>query len=249
MNRISIVMKRDYRELRQTTAFRIMAVVAAAVMLAASVGISIGLSLQSWLGEPEARPLLELFIGLVVYFLPLLVLLAFVWSFANLPVIKEKVNGNIESLMATPLSPRNLWLGKTLSIFLPAYTISIVAAVIVVLAVNLTAILPATGGFVLPIPTLLLGFVVNPLLFFGLLLFMILFSLACNPDIAMAPSFIIGFGLMMGVPAGLGTGLIDISSWSFVLWYLAGTVILWVLVYYFSRLLTKENIVLSSKGG
>ena len=248
MNRISIVMKRDYRELRQTAAFRIMVIAAAAVMLAAAVGISIALNRQSWLGKPEARPLLELFIGLVLYFLPLAVLLAFIWAFANLPVTKEKVNGNIESLMATPLSPRDLWLGKSLAIFLPAYFISIVASVIVILVINLSTILPATGEFVLPVPTLVLGFVVNPLLFLGLLLFMILFSLANNPDIAMGPSFILGFGLMMGVPVGLGLGTFDISSWSFTLWYLLGTVVLLAVVLSFTRLLTRQNIVLSSKG-
>lgn len=248
MNRISIVMKRDYRELRQTTAFRIMVIVAVAVVLAAAMGISIGLNLQSWLGEPAARPMLELFVGLVVYLLPFSVLIAFIWAFANLPVIKEKVNGNIESLMATPLSPRDLWLGKTLSIFLPAYTISIVAAMIVVLVVNLAVVLPATGEFILALPALVLGFVINPLLFLGLLLFMILFSLANNPDIALAPSFILGFGLMMGMPTGLGLGWFDLSSWTLALWYLAGTVVAWAVVLYLSRMLTRQNIVLSSKG-
>lgn len=248
MNRVAIVMKRDYRELRQSTAFRIMVFVTGIVILAAALGISIGLSRQSWLGEPQARPVLELFIGLVAYFLPLFLIIAFIWAFANLPVIKEKVNGNIESLMATPLSPYELWLGKTLSIFLPSYTLSIVAALIVILAINLTTILPATGGFVLAVPALVLGFGVNPLLFLGLLLFMLLFSLANNPDIALAPSLVLGFGLMMGVPVGMGTGVIDISSWSFVLWYLSGTVVAWVIVLYYSRRLTRQNIVLSSKG-
>jgi ABC-2 type transport system permease protein len=248
MNRISIVMKRDYRELRQTAAFRIIVIIVAAAMVAAAAGISIALSRQPWLSEPEARPLLDLFTGLVLYFLPLLILLSFIWAFASLPLTREKVNGNIESLMATPLSPRELWLGKSMAIFLPAYLISIAVPVIVVLVMNLSAILPATGRFVLPVPALILGFVVNPLLFLGLLLFMILFALANNPDIAMAPSFIIGFGLMMGMPVGLGLGTFDISSWSFTLCYLLGTVVLLAIVLSLTRLLTRQNIVLSSKG-
>jgi ABC-type transport system involved in multi-copper enzyme maturation permease subunit len=248
MNRIAIVMKRDYRELRKTAAFKIMLLVSAAIMVAASVGISIALKRQSWLGEPEARPILDLFIGLVLYFLPLVVLLSFIWSFATLPVTKEKVNGNIESLMATPLSPWELWLGKSAAIFLPAYIISIIASVVVVLVINLGVIFPTTGGFVLPVPILVLGFVVNPLLFLTLLLFMILFSLANNPDIAIAPSFILGFGLMMGMPIGMGLGTFDITSWGFTLWYLLGTGILLAIVLNFMRLLTRQNIVLSSKG-
>jgi len=54
--------------------------------------------------------------------------------------------------------------------------------------------------------------------------------------------------LMMGLPIGIATGAINLASWTFTLWYLAGTVIAWVVVGYFSRLLSKENIVLSSKG-
>jgi len=248
MNRIGIIVKRDYRELRQSTAFRIILVVAGLITLAAAIGISIGLGRQSWLGEPEARPMLDLFIGLVLYFLPFAGLLSFIWSFATLSLTKEKVNGNIEALMATPLSSRGLWLGKSLAIFLPAYFISIVATVIVVLVINLSTILPTTGVFVLPVPTLVLGFVVNPLLFLVLLLFMILFSLANNPDIALGPSFILGFGLMMGVPIGLGVGWIDLSSWPFTLWYLLGTVVLLAIVLGLTCLLTRQNIVLSSKG-
>jgi ABC-2 type transport system permease protein len=217
-------------------------------MLAAAAGISIALSLQSWLGEPGTEPWLELFIGLVAYFLPLFVLLAFIWSFATLPVTKEKVNGNIEALMATPLSPRDLWLGKSLAIFIPAYIVALAAAVFVVLVINLAAILPAAGGFVLPLPALVLGLIVNPLLFFGMLLFIILISLAGNPDIAIAPSFIIGFGLMMGMPAGMGLGAFDLSSWGFTLWYLAGTLFALAVVLCLTRLLTRQNIVLSGKG-
>jgi ABC-2 type transport system permease protein len=225
-----------------------MLIFTAVIMLAAAVGISIALSLQSWLGEPGTTPLLELFIGLVAYFLPLLVLLAFIWSFATLPVTKEKVNGNVEALMATPLSPRDLWMGKSLAIFIPAYIVALAAAVFVILVINLAAILPATGGFILAAPALVLGLIVNPLLFFGMLLFIILISLAGNPDIAIAPSFIIGFGLMMGMPAGMGLGAFDLSSWGFTLWYLAGTAVALAVILYLTRLLTRQNIVLSSKG-
>jgi ABC-type Na+ efflux pump permease subunit len=242
-------MKRDYREMRQSTAFRIILIVAAFITLAAAIGISIGLSRQSWLGEPEARPLLDLFIGLVMYFLPFAILLSFIWSFANLPLTREKVNGNIESLMATPLSPRTLWFGKSMAIFLPAYIISLGVSIIVVLVVNLSTIMPSTGEFVLPVPALILGFVIDPLMFLGLLLFMIMFAMANNPDVALAPSFLIGFGLMMGIPMGLAIGIFDLSSWSFTLWYLLGTAVLIIIVLSLTGLLTRQNIVLSSKGG
>jgi hypothetical protein len=96
---------------------------------------------------------------------------------------------------------------------------------------------------------MLTGFIINPLLFFGLLSFILLFSLANNPDIAIMPSFLVGFGLMIGIPVGVAIGAIDLASWSFTLWYLAGAAIVWIVVGCLSRLLTREQIVLSSKGG
>ncbi len=53
---------------------------------------------------------------------------------------------------------------------------------------------------------------------------------------------------MIGIPLGLATGVIDLTSWSFALWYLAITVIAIGVVGFLSRMLTRQNIVLSSKG-
>jgi ABC-2 type transport system permease protein len=224
-----------------------MVIVAIVITIAAAAGISIVLSRQGWLGEEIARPLLELILSLVAYFLPLLILLAFIWAFASLPITKEKVNGNIECLLATPLNPGAIWIGKCLAIFLPGFVISVFALLSVLVVVNLITISPATGPLVLPIPALVTGLIINPMLFFGLLAFIVLFSLANNPDIAIAPSFIVGFGLMMGLPIGIATGAINLASWAFTLWYFIGTVIVWAVVGYLSRLLSKENIVLSSR--
>ena len=248
MERTGIILQRDFREIRQTRAFRILIIVSAVVGIAGAIVISIILSRQPWLGEKAARPLLELIIGAVAYFLPFFILMSFIWAFASLPIIKEKVNGNIESLLATPLSPKSIWIAKGLAIFLPGYIISEIATLTILLTVNLAVIAPATGVIILPGPVLLIGFILNPWLLFGLISFIVLFSLANNPDVAIAPSFLVGFGLMIGIPLGMLTGYINLASWMFAIWYLAGTVVVWIIVVYLSRLLTKENMVLSSKG-
>jgi hypothetical protein len=231
-----------------TTAFRIMLIVAGVITVAAAVGISIALRLQEWYGAVEAFPVTDFIIGLVVYFITLAILLAFTWGFSGLQITKEKVDGNIECLMATPLGPKTLWVGKCLAVFIPGLVISLAAAMIVLLIVNLAAVLPGWGAFAMPGPALVVGLVSNPLLFFAVLAFIVLLSLAGNPDVAIAPSFLIGFGLMIGIPAGLATGIIDLTSWSFVLWYTAGAVVIWIIVLIMMRMLTRQNIVLSSKG-
>ena len=73
-------------------------------------------------------------------------------------------------------------------------------------------------------------------------------ALAGDPDAALAPMFLLSFGLMIGIPLGLATGVFDLTSWSFALWYLAITVIAIGVVGFLSRMLRRQNIVLSSKG-
>jgi hypothetical protein len=248
VKRLLLIIRRDFKEMRSTAAFRILLIIIAFITVAASVGISTMLRFQSWYGIPEATFALDLIIGLVAYFLPFMVLMTFVWAFASIQITNEKVNGNIECILATPLSPKTLWMGKCFAVFVPAYLISIIASFILVMTVNFAVFLPGWDMFVLPGAALLNGLIINPLLFFGLLSFIVLFSLANNPDIAIAPSLLIGFGLMIGIPVGLLTGIIDITSWSFILWYLAGTVVAWVVVLCLTRLLKRQNIVLSSTG-
>jgi ABC-type transport system involved in multi-copper enzyme maturation permease subunit len=248
LRRISIVFQRDFRELRRTAAFLIISIFFAVITVAACMIIIIVLSRQEWLGKEKAGPIFEMIIGAVAYFLPLSVLMTFIWAFAGLTIIKEKVNGNVESLLATPLSPKEIWIGKSLAIFLPGFAISVISTLIILLAVNFIVIIPVTGNFVLPLPLILISFLINPLLFLALLLFIILFSLANNPDIAIAPSFLIGFGLMIGIPLGMATGAINLASWPFLFWCLGAVIIFWSIDLGLYCLLTKENIVLSSRG-
>ena len=248
MGRINIILKRDFRELKKTNAFLIIIIVFAVITVVAALTIGILLKQREWVSHPASKPILELIISVTAYFMPVFILMTFIWSFASLPLIKEKVSGAITSLLATPLKPAELLTGKSLNIFFPGFVISTIFTSIVLLTVNLIAILPATGAFILPAPALFTGLILNPLLFLGLIFLLVLFSLAGNPDIAITPSFIIGFGLMMGIPLGLATGKIDLSSWSFSLWYLVGVIIFWIITLCFLPLLTKEKIVLSGKG-
>jgi ABC-type Na+ efflux pump permease subunit len=248
MKEIMVVLQRDFRELRQTNAFGILAIASVIVAFGAAVGISVAFRHQPWLSQESAQPILNLIIGIPAYFISFFILLAFIWAFASLSITKEKVSGNIDSLLATPLSPRSIWLAKTLAIFLPGFIVSGTAALIMLLGISYLVIVPAIGSIILPVPVLLITFLINPLLFFGMLSFIVLFSLANNPDVAIAPSFLVGFGLMIGMPLGIMTGAINLASWAFSLWYLAATIVVWVIVLWLTRLLTKENIVLSSKG-
>jgi len=243
-----IILIRDVREKLKSMAFLIICIISSLITIAASVATSVILSRKPWVGMAEARPILELIIGLMSFFIPLIIMMIFIWGFSGLQLISEKTKGIISSLIAANITPRQLWIGKSLAIFIPGYLISIISTATVILSINLSVIVPASGSFIFPLPLFLVSLVWDPLLLLGTLLFIILFSLAGNPDIAIAPSFIVGFGLMMGVPIGMTTGWIDLVSWDFSLWFLAGTAVVWIAVIILTRFLTRENIILSSKG-
>lgn len=248
MKGTNIVFRRDLKELLKTSTFMIVGIIFAAVTVAASLILVFVLRSQDFFSNEYTKSIPETIIGLISYFLSLTVLMTFIWSFANYLIIKEKARGNIESLLATPLSPKDILFGKSFAIFLPAYIISFFSYFIILSSVNFAVIFPETGEFLFPVQALLISFIINPIFFMGLLLIIIVFSMAGNPDIAIAPSFIVGFGLMLGIPLGVATGNINMLSWSFVIWCLAGAVLMWIVAIFSFRLLTKENIVLSGKG-
>jgi len=243
-----IIFQRDFRDILKTRAFLIICILVSLLTIAAAAITSGLLGRREWIGEEAARPLLELIIGLLAFFFPFTVLMVFIWGFSGLQIVKEKVEGITASLIATTISPRQLWIGKSMAIFIPGYLMAIASTMLVVLSINFLVILPASGNFIFPLPLFLVSLIWDPLLLLATLMFIILFSLAGNPDIAIAPSFIVGFGLMMGIPIGMALGAIDLVSWDFSLWYMAATAVFWIIVIILTRLLTKENIVLSGKG-
>jgi len=253
MTGMGAVLQRDLKDLLRTNAFRIVAIVFTVLTIGAAVGASIGLSRWEFLEQQPAaitKPALEFIMGPIVYFLTFFALISFIWAFTTDAITKEKANGNIEALLATPLSPKAIWIGKSLAIFLPGFAIGVISSLIVVLAVNFAAIHPATGNFVLPAPVLFTGFVANPLLFLGLTLLIVLITLAYNPNTGTTLSMMLGWGMLIAMGALIPLGKINLTSWwPFTLCYLAAAIVLVAVVFYLSRLLTKEKVVLSSKGG
>lgn len=242
------VLARDWRELRRSGGFRFVLFLFAALALAASLVVGLLLRGAGWLNSWAAEPLLGLVLGLILYFFPFSVLLTFVSAFAGLPLTREKANGNIDTLLATSLSPGALWIGKSLAVFIPGYVLSSILTFLVLLLVNLIAVLPVRGELFFPLPLIILAFLILPLLFRGLLFLSVLVTLIADPELSLFPIFIVGFGLMIGVPAALALGVIDPASWSFALYNLYVALFIWGIVFALLPLLKKERIVLSRRG-
>lgn len=250
MKGMLVVLRNDVGDILHSKGFLIVAIIIGVLIVGAAAGIPI--ALHSWLATgpawEEAKPLLELFMGLAVNYVPLIVLFACVATWATDPIAKEKAKGPIESLLATPLTARAVWLGKSLAIFLPAYIIGLSATLIVILTMNLAAILPATGHFVLPLPEAFTSFLFLPLLMFALILLGVIFSLITNPVIGQTIIIFVGVLLLQVVGQVGGRIWWLLASWDYALYNLAGAALLGIIAFYLSRSLSKERIILSSKG-
>jgi len=244
------VLQSDVGDILHSKAFLIVAIIIGVLTIGAAVGIP--LALNWWLDKgvlwEDAEPLLELFVGLTVNYVPLMVLFTCMATWATEPIAKEKGKGPIESLLATPLTARAVWIGKSLAIFLPAYIIGLIATLIVILAMNLASIHPTTGHFVLPLPEAFTSFLFLPLLMLALILLGVIFNLITNPVVGQTVVIFIGVILLQVIGQVGGRIQWLLASWDYALYNLAGAALLGIIAFYLSRFLSKERIILSSKG-
>jgi hypothetical protein len=124
--------------------------------------------------------------------------------------------------------------------------VGLIVAVLVYIAVNFALIIPHTGRFITPGPlALVTAFIVVPLLIFTVVLLIIYLQLVIsNPRIANFAFIGIFFLLFFGVNAltQLGIGV----DFSYI--YAGVLVICGIAAYFLSRYLTREKVLLSSKG-
>jgi len=250
MKGMPVVLQSDVWDILHSRGFLIVAIIIGVITVGVAVGVPIALNRSSvpGLAWEDAKPLFELFMGLTVNYVPLIVLFSCMATWATDPIAKEKAKGPIESLLATPLTARAVWIGKSLAIFLPAYIIGFIATLIVILTINLASILPTTGHFVLPLPEVFTSFLFLPLLMFALILLGVIFSLITNPVIGQTIIIFIGVLLLQVVGQVGGRLWWLLASWDYALYNLAGAALLGIIAFYLSRSLSKERIILSSKG-
>ena len=186
------------------------------------------------------------FLNNLSYVLPMMFSIFVCSVFANYAVIVDKAKRNIESLMATPVSINQIWLGKTLAVSLPSLVVGIIIAIISLLVMDIFFIMPKTNSFIFP--DLIAGIstiILVPALVFVIVSIVTYIQLVItNPRIG---NFVFSgffFLLLIGsnIPAMLG---LPVSYFALV--YLGFIVICGAVAYFLSKTLTKERVLLSSK--
>jgi ABC-2 type transport system permease protein len=242
-------MKKDLRETLRTKAFYVSIGMAIFVLAALSLAISgpIDALMEEDLLPAEIAAAIQPLIGTTAFMLSLMLMMLFCMFINAYTVTMEKVKRSIESLLCTPLSLKQIWLGKALAVFLPSVVLGLVFTFGGIAVINQLFINPKLEHFIMPGASPLVAILVAvPLIVFFLsslliALQLIIANIRWINSALIAAIFIVGFALSPALKFGP-------SSWSVVFVSLGVAAALALVATYLSRLVTKERIVLSSKG-
>ncbi|MGN8844760.1 hypothetical protein ACTNDN_18305 [Niallia sp. HCP3S3_B10] len=237
LKRIFVVFNRDYSEFIRWQSYNILLLLFGILTIVVVIMTNIILPNSAWINEESGNQIYNLVTFHLLLFLEMTPLLISIPLFTSGPFTREKANGVISALLSTQLRPSEIWLGKSFAVFVPTFTISFISSLVATFAVS--------NIITIPVALLFSIFLIIPLLYLGFTIFTVQLSMILSSELSIAPSYLFGMLLLIGIPVGSITSYIDITSWSFTLICTSLTVIIWILVWVYSILLTKERIILS----
>lgn len=184
------------------------------------------------------------FLGALTFTLPVIMATFICSVFSNSSVVVDKNKRLFEPMLATPLSLAQVWLGKSLAVALPGLIAGITGTLLIAVILNVVFIIPAVGSFILPGAIPLLGaFVIMPVLVsLAVLMITAMELIMVEPVIPSLIFTVISLGIYM-------TALFQISkNWDFSIVYLAIISVSAVGTFCLGRILSKERVILSSRG-
>ncbi len=243
MNKLWIIAKKDIKEAfrsRSTYVFIVVIVVLSFSFLSQYARVINGLS-----SETQIQDITRSFMNGLAYSLPMMFSIFICTVFANYSVILDKARHNIESLMATPLSVKQVWMGKTLAVMLPSTLIGVAVSIIDYLIIAIAFVMPKVGSFIVPDALAIISaLILVPILIFVIVAIVLYVQLVIsNPRIANLV-FTAIFFLLFFAASALGNFGFDINL---ALIYGIIIVVGAGVAYFLSGSLTKEKVILSSK--
>jgi ABC-type Na+ efflux pump permease subunit len=188
-------------------------------------------------------PLLSIQSGIDYLFviMPLTLAMLACTIFSGYSIIMEKSRRSMESLLATPVTISDVWLGKSLASAIPSTIIAIMISFLVLIGINVRA----SAGYIFPsaLP-LITGLAIVPLLIFLIILIVSFIQLITANQMVGRLAFVGIFLITF-----LGTTLFNPGTpENFALMYAIIAILLAGSTRSIKKLLTKERVVLSSKG-
>lgn len=245
MDKIWIIARKDINEAlhSRTTYFYIIPMSFITLPYIASFRRLIDVLQQQGMGQAELTMAIQTFLNMVAVALPLVLSMLFCSFFSSYSIIMDKAKRTLESLLATPLSLRQIWIGKSLAVALPGIVITYVVLISTLAALNILLVVPAVGTMALPATMpLLTGLILAPVIVVLIVMAISFLQLIMtNPRIA-------NLAYMMVVLGIYGLTISQLSSWNSLLIYPAVAIFLVGLNFALSRVLKKDSVVLTSKG-
>ena len=190
------------------------------------------------------RTQLELYLSLIMYTTCLICLGINLNVFAFQSMTREKSRGNIESLLATPLKVKDIWIAKSLAVFIPGLVLGEVLTLITLVAVNYIYFVPRIGFLFTPWIAVS-SFLAVPLIYLCLSLLVHLIGLTGKPatgNVIVQIFLPVIMTLMINLTV---RHILDAASWPFTLANLGLAAAIIIIVIFLQPRLTRERIVLS----
>lgn len=188
---------------------------------------------------------LELYLGIIIFSASALGLGVNLNALGFISMIKEKSRGNIQSLLVTPLRLKDIWIGRSLAVFIPGLILGEFLTLISLVVVNYIYFVP-TVGFVFNSWIAVTGFFAIPLIYFCLGLLVYLIGLTGKPVNAniLAQAFLPIY-LNIIIQILINTNIFDVSSWTFTLTNIGLALVIAIIVIILQFRISKEKVVLS----
>lgn len=162
------------------------------------------------------------------------------------PLMRDKIHGNIESLLATPTSVKLVWFAKTIALFIPGFVMGIAFSLGLMTIINVFYLSP-DYEFMFNPWIMACTYLVLPLVFFALSLLMNLVGLIGRA----MDGGVIGIIFVSGVPILvinlLARNITNGNSWPFLVVNLALAGVLLVVSRICRGMLQTERVVLSCR--
>ncbi len=191
------------------------------------------------------RAYLELYLGLIMYSTCFLVLGINLNSYGFQSMTREKTRGNIESLLATPIKIKDIWIAKGLAIFIPGLVVGEILTLITLIAVNYIYFVPGTGFIINPWIAVN-SFIAAPLVYLCLGLLVYLIGLTGKPSIGnIIAQIFLPVILNIVIQLLIRTDILTSTPWSFTAANIGLALVIIIITFFLQSRLTKEKIVLS----
>jgi hypothetical protein len=191
------------------------------------------------------RSRLELYLAVTMFSVSLIGLGVNLNALGFTSMIREKAKGNIQSLLATNLNIKDIWIGKTLSVFIPGLITGTVLTAVTLLVINFVYFVPNIGFIINPWIALT-SFVIYPVLYFFLGLLVYLVGLTSKPVNAnIIGQIFLPVFINLVIQIMIRSSFMDYTSWQFMLINLGFAIIIGVIVLILAPRISKEKIVLS----